>query len=210
MGQVIALIDGHSHIRQFCLGELEMSQGGSELLTVVGIFECRVEGITGRTEHSPHDPIPCLIETGEGATQTHRRVLREHRGIGEANIIHGDLTLNGGAHGQFWFDDLGGETRCVGGDHETTHATPIAEFLSLCPDDRNIREARQADPPLGAVEDPVATRFLMGESLHGSRVGTRGGFSQPEATNRLPLGHPGQPLQFLVQGTMLMNRSHGQ
>src|SRR6202034_2935817 len=101
-----------------------------------------------RAHGAPDDPVAGLVQAGERAAQAlgpGQDRVGGHLDVGERYI-----TLDRGAHGQLRLDRRGGEPWGGGGDEETADAV-----LGARPDDGDVRDRRETDPPLDTVDDPA-------------------------------------------------------
>src|SRR5690606_20389522 len=80
-------------------------------------------------------------------------------------------------------------------------------LLGVRPDDRHLRDRREADPPFGARDDPVVA-ITPGEGGHAAGVAARRGFGEAEASDDLTGRHARQPLLLLLLAAPLVDGAH--
>src|SRR5215210_6929775 len=71
-----SLADLDQHVRELLLHELERGYGPSELLPLLRVGQRRFVAVPRRPHRTPDDPVPRLVQAGEGPAETLR--LREH------------------------------------------------------------------------------------------------------------------------------------
>src|SRR5699024_5575618 len=108
-------------------------------------------------------------------------------------------------HRQLPLDGSGRETGGGGGDEEAADAV-----VGGGPDDGDVGGRGQADPALGAVEDPAAVGSAGGGGGHGSGIGPGGRLGQSEAADELACRHAGQVPVLLLLGPQFVDRRHRQ
>eukprot|EP00123_Amoebidium_parasiticum_P000743 comp11632_c0_seq1/m.6138 comp11632_c0_seq1/g.6138 ORF comp11632_c0_seq1/g.6138 comp11632_c0_seq1/m.6138 type:complete len:307 (+) comp11632_c0_seq1:463-1383(+) len=162
-------IQGHVHVRQLALHQLELANTLAKLLTGVGIGEGNVAGSLHQTEgptsqdqslevQAAHQHIDTLID------------LPKYVLLGHLAVLENQLTRVGPPHAQL-VELLGSaeplETLL---DEECGDTALVCLHVGLCIDHKGVGIGPVGDPELVAVEH-IAVPLLLSTQLHGHDVG---------------------------------------
>src|SRR6478735_6090071 len=205
-GQERALLDLQDHVHQLFLRQLVPGQRLAELQPLLGVGQRGLIGIPRGAHSSPRDPVPGLVEAGEGTPQSARR--GQQRLGAQPDGVERDVALDGGAHRELLPDRRRGDARGAGRAEEAAYAV-----VGHGPHHQHARHGGKSDPAFRAVEDParvVAGAVAAGEGLHRGRVRAGRGLGQGKCADQFAGGHPGEPLLLLVLGAPLVDGRHGE
>src|SRR5829696_2781225 len=195
-----ALVYLHHHVHELFLRELETCNRLAELLAPLRVLQGALKTVPRGPHCAPDDPVPRLVEAGEGALEPFG--LGEPRPFGEPDLLEEEFALDRGAHRELARYVSGGEPLSRRGHEEAANAV-----VGLGPHDCHVGYGSHTDPTLPAVQDPLGA-LLAGEGLHAGWIAPRLGLGEAEAAYRLTFGHSGEPLVLLLPGAELVDGAH--
>ena len=194
-------------LRELLLRDLERGDRAVELDAGARVLDRREQGVAGGAGDAEDDAEARLGQARQRRLEALR--LRQHRILGEADVVEDDLTGDRGAQGDLAVDLRGLHSLGVRGDDEAAddRAALLIGVLGLGPHDHDIGDRRVRDPHLRAVEDPVGS-VPARRRLHARGVGADIGFGEAEAAQSLAGGHLRQPFLLLLLGSVAVDGEH--
>jgi hypothetical protein len=200
--QELGLRDLGRHPRELLLRDLERRERLVEHDPFLRVAERLVEAGHGGADRPPRDAVPRLRQTGEGRTESLR--LGEPVLLGDGHVLQIELARDGGPERELPLHV--GRLKALRPLLDEEAADTV---LGTSPDDCDVGERSVRDPTLGPVEDP-AIAIAIRLRQHPRWVRAEVGLRQPEAADRLALGHPRKPPLLLLVGAVTVDRVHAQ
>src|SRR5260370_15186887 len=188
------------HVDELALDKLVARERARELLARLHVVEREMVAASRRAEGAPRDSVTRLRQAGEGPPQAARR--RQMVAVAEAHVLEHQFRRYRRAHRELAMNIAGREPGRALLDDKAGYP-----LFDLGPHYRDVGDRAVGDPALGPIEHP-AVAVAPRPRLHSPRVRAMVGLGQPEASDKLTLGHLGDVALLLLLRAGRINRVH--